>query len=96
MNLPINYNDATWEERKAAREEYIRLQEGKCWNCKEPLDGLPHEGIRNEHINWSYFPGGQEGFLKYSIHLHHDHDTGLTEGAVHAFCNAFMWQYEGR
>ena len=92
MNLPIDYEDATWEERKEAREQYVALQEGKCWHCKEPLDGLSHEGIRNEVIDWNYFP---PNFLRYPIHLHHDHDTGLTEGAVHAFCNAFMWQYEG-
>jgi hypothetical protein len=34
--------------------------------------------------------------LKSPIHLQHDHDTGLTEGAVHAYCNAVLWQYEGR
>lgn len=25
-----------------------------------------------------------------------DHKTGMTEGAVHNYCNAVMWQYENR
>jgi hypothetical protein len=35
-------------------------------------------------------------FLKYPVHLQHNHDTDMTEGAVHARCNAVMWQYHGR
>jgi hypothetical protein len=27
--------------------------------------------------------------------LHHCHQTGLTIGAVHAKCNAVLWQYHG-
>lgn len=34
--------------------------------------------------------------LRYPVHLQHNHDTGMTEGAVHARCNAVMWQYLGR
>jgi hypothetical protein len=34
--------------------------------------------------------------LLHPVHLQHSHVTGLTEGAVHAFCNAVLWQYEGR
>ena len=29
----------------------------------------------------------------HPIHLHHDHDTDLTIGAVHAYCNAILWEY---
>ena len=36
-----------------------------------------------------------ENFFDHSIHLHHDHDTGMTIGAVHAHCNAVLWEYEG-
>ena len=49
--------------------------------------------IKNKKINWKLFP---PNFLKYPIHLQHCHKTGWTEGAVHAYCNAVMWQYEGR
>ena len=44
-------------------------------------------------INWKLFP---PFFLRFPIHLQHNHDTNMTEGAVHAYCNAVMWQYEGR
>jgi len=30
------------------------------------------------------------------MHLHHNHETDMTEGAVHAYCNAVLWQYEGK
>ncbi len=50
------------------------------------------EDITDKKINWKLFP---ENFLKYPIHLQHNHDTGMTEGAVHNYCNAVMWQYEG-
>jgi len=43
-------------------------------------------------IKKSLFP---RGFFGYPIHLHHSHDTGMTIGAVHAHCNAVLWQYEG-
>jgi len=49
--------------------------------------------ILNKKIDWSYFP---ENFLNYPIHLQHNHNSGLTEGAVHNYCNAVMWQYEGK
>ena len=35
-------------------------------------------------------------FLSHPIHLQHNHETNMTEGAVHARCNAVLWQYEGR
>jgi hypothetical protein len=33
---------------------------------------------------------------KELIHLQHCHKTNMTEGAVHAYCNAVLWQYEGK
>lgn len=44
-------------------------------------------------VDWSLFP---VGFLNSPIHLQHCHKTDMTEGAVHAMCNAVMWVYEGR
>jgi hypothetical protein len=54
----------------------------------------PTKEMQQKSINFSLFPGGI-GFLKYPIHLHHDHNTGMTIGAVHARCNAILWQYHG-
>lgn len=95
MKLPVDYDDLTYPERRDVREEYIRIQNEKCWHCGTSLYWQPHEGIRNEPIDWALFPGGKF-FLENPIHLHHSHETGMTEGAVHAFCNAYLWQYEGQ
>ena len=88
--LPVKYSELTREERRSVREEYIRLQEGKCFFCKGDLQKEPPKRITKKPIQWEYFPSN---FLQYPIHLQHDHDTGMTEGAVHAYCNAVMWQY---
>ena len=93
MDLPINYNTATWQERKAARLQYIEQQGGDCYHCKMPLKGPPRIDVLLLKINWRLFPGGEQGFLKYPVHLHHNHSTGKTIGAVHALCNAVLWQY---
>lgn len=93
LNLPVNYTTLTPQERKAVREQYTQDQEGKCAYCHEPLDGQPSKEITDKVIDWALFP---ENFLKYPVHLQHSHETGMTEGAVHAYCNAVMWQYEGR
>ena len=49
--------------------------------------------ILDKKIDWSLFP---PNFLKYPVHLQHDNDTGMTEGAVHNYCNAVLWQYHGK
>jgi len=77
-------------ERIRKRNEYIKAQNDKCWYCGYDIYGEPPN---KPPIDWSLFP---ENFLKYPIHLQHDHETDWTEGAVHAYCNAVMWQYEGR
>ena len=79
------------------RGEYAKAQDGKCYWCKFPLDGdpAPHVMEKKPDVNWNLFPGGKN-FLNYPVHLQHDHGTGLTEGAVHALCNAVMWQFHGR
>jgi len=93
FNLPVNYTKIHWSERKSVREQYIREQKGVCMYCGKSLKEPPPTSITDKKIKWSLFP---PNFLKYPIHLQHNHDTGMTEGAVHAYCNAVMWQYEGK
>jgi len=92
MELPTDYTQLEWQDRKAVREEYVKMQNGKCYFCKSALNKPVPKRITSKEINWSLFP---ENFLKYPVHLQHNHDTGMTEGAVHAYCNAVMWQYFG-
>lgn len=92
MELPINYNDAHWTVRKAAREQYQEQQNGDCWYCGMPLSEAPSNEVEAAFIDKSLFP---ENFFEYPIHLHHNHETGKTIGAVHCKCNAYLWQYKG-
>lgn len=92
MKLPIKYKDATWQERRSARSEYAVLQNNLCANCKNLLSDEPPESITSRKINKSLFP---VSMFSYPVHLHHDHKTGLTIGAVHSLCNAVLWQYHG-
>lgn len=88
--LPVEYDRLSRRERASVRMEYVRRQGGKCWHCGFPLDTPPAPEIVVKPINWDLFP---PGFTKNPIHLHHSHETGLTIGAVHALCNAVLWQY---
>lgn len=90
MKLPTDYTILTPAQRKEVREEYIRRQGNKCYWCGTSLDKKPS---MPKEINWKLFP---PGFQDYPVHLQHCHSTGLTEGAVHMYCNAYMWQYHGR
>jgi hypothetical protein len=36
-----------------------------------------------------------KGFLNAPVHLHHSHVTNMTLGAVHGYCNGYLWQYLG-
>lgn len=92
MKLPVNYNEIKPAERRLVREEYVRIQEGNCCFCGAPLDGKPPKEVTSKQINRKLFP---TGFFRWPVHLHHDHDTGLTIGAVHNYCNAMLWQYFG-
>lgn len=92
MKLPVNYDSLTWKQRKQVREQYIKQQNRICSHCGKSLYGPPSEEVRSLKINKSLFP---EYFFNHSIHLHHDHDTGMTIGAVHSRCNAVLWQYYG-
>ena len=93
LNLPCDYTYLEWWERKDVRERYVQLQDGECMFCDASLaEGAP-DSVTAKKINWRRFP---KNFLKYPVHLQHCHKTGMTEGAVHAYCNAVMWQYHGR
>jgi hypothetical protein len=92
MNLPINYDETHWTIRREAREQYIEEQDGLCWYCKTKLTGAPSEEVQKKFIDKSIFP---EEMFNYPVHLHHDRTTGYTIGAVHAKCNAVLWQYHG-
>ena len=78
---------------KLLREQYIIAQEGMCLFCGGALQSAPRKDILNKPINWKMFP---PNFTRYPVHLQHNHDTDMTEGAVHAVCNAVLWQYHGR
>lgn len=91
--LPTVYDELTIEQRRAVREKYVQAQRGRCFYCKALLTESPPRRVTCKPIDWRLFP---PDFQKHPVHLQHDHDTGLTEGAVHAYCNAVMWQYEGR
>ena len=90
--LPTNYKQLTISQRKLVREEYIRIQEGKCSHCGNLLNDKPKPDMLKQKINKNLFP---KNFFNYPIHLHHCHKTGMTIGAVHAVCNAILWQFYG-
>jgi hypothetical protein len=92
-DLPTDYTKLHWSERKKVREQYVKEQGGKCYYCGCDLDKSAPKEITDKKINLELFP---PKFLKYPVHLQHNHDTNMTEGAVHSYCNAVMWQYEGR
>ena len=93
MKLPRNYDEMTPNQRRLVREQYVRIQDELCYYCGRHLEEEPAPHITNKKVDWDLFP---PGFLNHPIHLQHNHTTGMTEGAVHAYCNAVMWQYEGR
>tara|TARA_B100001146_G_C15990868_1_gene352523 strand:+ start:114 stop:419 length:306 start_codon:yes stop_codon:yes gene_type:complete len=87
--LPQHYLSLTPNERREVRLQYIKEQRGYCTYCKMPLDKEPPKPY---NLNLGLFP---RGFLNHPVHLHHDHGTGLTIGAVHAYCNGVLWEYHG-
>ena len=93
MILPVDYTKLPWKEKRTVREEYVKLQKGMCMFCQSSLTESPPVAISDKDINWDMFP---PNFLKHPIHLQHCHETNMTEGAVHAYCNAVLWQYHGR
>ena len=89
MELPVLYDGLTPVGKRYVREQYIREQEGRCYHCGALLEDNP---ARDKKVNPKLFP---PGFFSNPIHLHHSHESGMTIGAVHAYCNAILWQYHG-
>ena len=90
-NLPQDYRKLSQQERREVRLQYMDEQNADCAYCEKCLYEEP---VMDKPINWNLFPGGKD-FLRYPVHLHHNHKTGMTIGAVHAYCNAVSWQYDG-
>ena len=90
--LPVDYTKLTQSQRREVRLQYIDQQNGICPHCGQPLDGLPSEEVRAAPVLHELFP---PNFFDHPVHLHHSHDTGMTIGAIHARCNAVLWQYFG-
>ena len=93
IKLPAKYEKLTSFQRRDVRERYIEQQNGLCMHCGNSLDDEPTIETTDKPIDWSLFP---KDFRKYPVHLQHDHTTGMTEGSVHAYCNAVLWQHHGR
>lgn len=95
FELPTDYTKLDWRngDNRKVREQYVAIQEGKCYWCKCDLHDGPSQQVQDANIDWSLFP---KGFKNSPVHLQHNHDTNMTEGAVHMKCNAYMWQYLGR
>ena len=99
MKLPIDYPSASPFARRLAREEYVRRQNGRCFYCGKLFTEKPDIDLDTEAAlilsekGLGPFP---KGFLNAPIHLDHDHETGLTRGAVHGYCNAVSWVREGK
>lgn len=94
IKLPVRYSTlGNPIVKNEVKRQYGRLQNHLCMWCKLSLYGEPAKEVTAKPINWNLFP---PNFLKYPIHLQHNHKTDMTEGVVHAYCNAVMWQYHGR
>lgn len=91
VQLPAHYPSMSPTMRRIARLEYIELQDGKCHYCSKPLDGEPSIWAKEMKINPCLYP---PEFFNHPIHLHHNHETGMTIGAVHCHCNAVLWEYD--
>jgi len=92
MKLPLNYDSLHSTKRRKVREEYVKIQKGLCAHCQMPLSGKASSSVTSKPVDRSLFP---PNFFKWPIHLHHSHETGMTIGAIHSYCNAVLWQYHG-
>lgn len=90
--LPVNYEELGASGRRVIREEYVRVQQGLCYHCNNPLDGEPSAEALAMPVTKKLYP---PNFFKWPVHLHHDHNTGMTIGAVHCHCNAVLWEHHG-
>jgi len=92
QKLPAHYPSLSMAERREVRQQYQIEQNGLCSHCGERLDECPSRDVLRLKVNKRLFP---KFFFNWPIHLHHNHGTGMTIGAVHAVCNAVLWQYYG-
>lgn len=91
--LPVDYTKLTPKQRKEVREQYLVEQNYECYYCKGNIYSEPPKHVTDKPIKRRLYP---PGFFRYPIHLQHNHITGMTEGAVHNYCNAVLWEHEGR
>lgn len=92
-NLPVKYRELSIPEKAEVRLQYCREQRYRCYYCGKSLNKEAPPEVTNKWLDLTLFP---PNFLEHPIHLQHNHYTGMTEGAVHAYCNGVMWQYEGK
>jgi hypothetical protein len=92
IELPVVYARCPPILRKMIREEYAKRQGNRCYYCGGNLNIDPPDEVTMKPVAWRKFP---RHFLSHKVHLHHCHKTGLTLGAVHAYCNAVLWHYHG-
>ena len=92
MVLPVEYNTLTPSVKRIVRNQYVNKQNGRCFYCNNKLNINPPDKILGLKVTKDLFP---KDFFKWPVHLHHSHDTGMTIGVVHAYCNAVLWEYEG-
>jgi hypothetical protein len=93
FKLPTEYSKIPYTWRHKVRAMYEREQKGLCMYCNCELNKPAPDFITAQSINWNLFP---TNFMESPIHLHHDHDTDKTIGVIHNYCNAVLWQYEGK
>jgi len=93
-DLPLDYTKLKPIERKHVRELYMEQQKNLCWFCNQSLlfGIFPNNPVNKFQVNKLLFPAG---FFNNPIHLHHSHENHMTIGAVHAHCNAVLWQHLG-
>lgn len=90
LELPVKYYELLPADRFIVREMYIKQQAGLCCHCHYDLRGKPPPEILEKKVTPKLYP---YGFFNNPVHLHHNHDTGLTIGVVHAYCNAVLWEH---
>ncbi len=91
-DIPANYSQLSGHQKYHVRILYVQKQNRLCYYCGTSLYGSPAPKILKMKITPELYP---KGFFDNKIHLHHDHQTDLTLGVVHAHCNAVLWEYHG-
>ena len=103
------YSELTPARRRELREAYVKEQGCLCFYCGEALaQPPPAEAVERTALRFKPISGFVKDILstrgagmgwdcsRHPINLQHNHDTDLTEGAVHSLCNLVMWVHEGR